>query len=134
MQRSAANFLQKSLVLVAIPRCVFAEELTGVCRIWCKPCDRIQLMVSHHRQRRSGIHHAPGDTHRFDLLRATIYKVADKNGLSVRVPPRTLRLAISHLSKQSNKCICTAVYVGDKVVLHEVSYLTKITTGFPVEW
>ena len=106
---------QERRMLLAVPAAqrpgVWPQEFARGVGVWRVPGNGIELMVAHDRTRAAGLHHAA-------LVRPPVDEVADKEGLAVGVPVRSVPVAVAQPGQQAVELARLAVDVADDVVVH----------------
>jgi len=116
--RLVRRFFEKRGVLALILLVVRTQEFARVLRIRRMPRDGVEFVVAHDGQCRSRLDHRAHDAHGFQLARAPINEVADKDRLTIGMPPDEGVLAVAHLAQQCGQRVGVAVDVTDDVVAH----------------
>ncbi len=100
-------------VLVRVLLVVRPQVLPRLFRVWGMKSKGIEFVVTHNSESSPGIDHGPDDLQRLPDLWASIDEVAEKDGLTLRMPVDAFVFGVPELGEKLLQGVSVAVDVTD---------------------
>ena len=123
-----AELVQCFLMLLSVAAGMRSIPATGLIRALGMKRDRIEFMVTHHRQSSLLFNHIANNVNCIADLWASVNEVAAKHCLAICMTKNAATFGISQLLQQFHQFVCIAVNVPDNVVNSQVLFVAANTS------